>query len=475
MGGLGPDMSALTLLSRENLVTTLGKIPGRKQLVLEPGLTRPLDRVAGMSVLGRAGVEAVLKLEKTSVGPVPPGLTRVYLISANLIQAKYVADQISAGVDDSGAAVGTVHVVLVPRTLAAIHNLFEEEGLAGIVELHQFCWEFIPLDFDLLSLELPNFFRNQYLAHDHSGLVSAARAIWGLQSIYGAIPNVFAHGRSVRKLMNLVNVFSLHYGQPKTKQADIGYLYIFERDVDWASCLLSPLTYEGLLDEVFGISCGTVEFGKEVTGADQPTKLQLSSKDKMFDKIRNKHFASIFSVLGVTAKQLSAAQAAASGMNITEMKSFVQNDLKNMKAQSRAVALHIGASERIQKLKGRYFETQLPVEHTIIANTSTRENIEYIEDRMAQLVPYTVSLRLIALLSLASDGLAHGDATKLKNQFMQAYGFHHIITWNNLCKLGGVGSTPLSLLVNGSKAHQQGASGLGEGPPLQLQRWPGGR
>jgi hypothetical protein len=28
----------------------------------------------------------------------------------------------------------------------------------------------------------------------------------------------------------------------------------------------------------------------------------------MFDKIRNKHFASIFSVLGVTAKQLSAAQ-----------------------------------------------------------------------------------------------------------------------------------------------------------------------
>ena len=28
----------------------------------------------------------------------------------------------------------------------------------------------------------------------------------------------------------------------------------------------------------------------------------------MFDKIRNKHFAHIFSVLGVTAKQLSAAQ-----------------------------------------------------------------------------------------------------------------------------------------------------------------------
>ena len=74
------------------------------------------------------------------------------------------------------------------------------------------------------------------------------------------------------------------------------------------SCLLSPLTYEGLLDETFGISCGTVEFPPEVTKTETATKLQLSCKDKMFDKIRNKHFATIFSVLGVTAKQLAAAQ-----------------------------------------------------------------------------------------------------------------------------------------------------------------------
>ena len=36
-------------------------------------------------------------------------------------------------------------------------------------------------------------------------------------------------------------------------QVDIGHLFVFVRDVDWTSCLLSPLTYEGLLDEVFGI------------------------------------------------------------------------------------------------------------------------------------------------------------------------------------------------------------------------------
>ena len=70
------------------------------------------------------------------------------------------------------------------------------------------------------------------------------------------------------------------------------------------------------MDETFGISCGTVEFPPDVTKTETPTKLQLSCKDKMFDKIRNKHFATIFSVLGVTAKQLAAAQVSLTFKNI---------------------------------------------------------------------------------------------------------------------------------------------------------------
>merc|ERR1712156_858271 len=125
-------------------------------------------------------------------------------------------------------------------------------------------------------------------------------------------------------------------------------------------------------------------FPPEVTKTETPTKLQLSCKDKMFDKIRNKHFASIFSVLGVTAKQLSAAQAAASSMSVTEMKKFVANDLRVMKAQSKAVALHISASEAIQREKGGHFETQLPVEHSLVSGGAGRDTISYIEDCIAQ-------------------------------------------------------------------------------------------
>jgi len=432
MGGLGPDLSALSLLSQDSLATVLRAVPGRKQLVLEPGLMRPLDRVASMSVLTAAGVDNVFKFDRKGAPALRAGQTRVYLISANLIQAKLVADQVS----EAGTSGGQVHVVLLPRLLASIQRLFEEEGLGGHTLLHGFAWEFVPLDYDLLSLEMPGYFRRHYLERDPSLLPAVARALWGLQSLYGAIPSVFAQGRTVRRLLNLAELYSQTYGRPRAKAPEIGHLVILDRDVDWASCLLSPLTYEGLLDETFGISCGTVEFPTEVAKAETPTRLQLSSKDKMFDKIRNKHFATIFTVLGVTAKQLAAAQGAAANMSVTQMKQFVANDLRAMKTQSKAVALHIGASEAIQREKGDMMEAQLPVEHSIVSNSAPRDSFSYIEDCMAQMKPMAVSIRLVCLLSHCSDGLALADYQRLKTQFVQSYGFHHLVTWNNLLKVG---------------------------------------
>jgi len=465
MSGFGPDMSALNLLSQANLSTVLNKIPGKKQLILEPGLMKPLDRVANMTVLSKAGVDKVFKFDRKNCPPLTSNQTRTYLISSNLITAKLVADQITESLTTTSAL---IHIILLPRKLSSIDKLFEEEGLAGYVELHQYAWEFIPIDYDLLSLELPAVFRTQFLSGDLSYLPAVARAIWGLQSIFGNIPNILAVGRNVQRLFKLEKQFHKHFGQYKQSQPDIGSLFVFERDTDWTSCLLSPLTYEGLLDETFGVSCGTVEFGPEVTKTEASTKLQLSSMDKMFDKIRNKHFASIFTVLGVTAKQLSAAQAAAGNMSVSQMKQFVANDLRVMKSQSKAVALHISASEAIQREKGSNFETQLPVEHALVSGVNTKENISYIEDCMALLKPMTIALRLISLLSHCGDGLLLSDYQRLKTQFIQAYGFNHLVTWNNLVKLGIIrikgGVTQSSSLSNiKAEAASLAASKIGIG------------
>lgn len=52
-----------------------------------------------------------------------------------------------------------VHVVVVPRLVSWVTGLLEEEGLYGALKLHEFCPDFIPLNDDLLSLEMTSFFR----------------------------------------------------------------------------------------------------------------------------------------------------------------------------------------------------------------------------------------------------------------------------------------------------------------------------
>ena len=50
-------------------------------------------------------------------------------------------------------------------------------------------------------------------------------------------------------------------------------------DVDFVTPLCTQVTYEGLLDDTFGISSGFIEFGPEVTGTDKSMKMLLTAQD----------------------------------------------------------------------------------------------------------------------------------------------------------------------------------------------------
>jgi hypothetical protein len=82
----------------------------------------------------------------------------------------------------------------------------------------------------------------------------------------------------------------------------VGHLLLIDREVDFASCLLSPVSYEALLDDVFGITCGNITMEDPATK--QSAKVSLSKQDKLFDMIRFKPFSSIFSFLSCHARQL---------------------------------------------------------------------------------------------------------------------------------------------------------------------------
>jgi hypothetical protein len=345
------------------------------------------------------------------------------------------------------------HLIFVPSDLVAVQQLLEEEGVHGIVTVHVFQWELIKLDGGVLSYELPGLFKMLFVDGDRSMLPAVARSLWSLQLLFGRIPLTLTQGRFSLQVRRMVDILCNEMGTSDKADSDIRCMLIVDRDVDYASVLLTPVTYVGLLDEVFGISSGTVELDARVTGnqdgAEKKRNYQLSSTDDIYNEIKNRHFSDVFPFLSSKVKELHSKYDRSRTMVLQELKHYVANELQKMTALKRSLSYHIGVCEVINDEMGHRFQYLHQVEQNMLEGRNKRENISYIEECIAT-SGKLASLRLLCLLALTQDGLSVDEATLLKTQFLHCCGYEHLVTFHNLEKLGlltrqGTGTNPGSI------------------------------
>ena len=223
---------------------------------------------------------------------------------------------------------------------------------------------------------------------------------------------------------------------------EISHLLVFDRDADYVTPLMTQLTYEGALDDHFGIQAGVVEFPGKVVGQDTPRKVPLNSKDTIYDNIRNKHFASVSNYLIMKLREVKAKKEQAQTMTASQMKEFVANELRTLQVSYDTLALHLRACESITKSVKQNFERQLTTEHGLVTGAGNAgEAREFLRNCLACMLPLTDNLRMLCLYSLTQDGLSHKEYKKLAAQVLAAHGHKHLITLSNLRQLNLLCST----------------------------------
>lgn len=347
---------------------------------------------------------------------------------------KWICDVVNA--DKAVGKFRRYKIVFTPQKFYACEALLEEQGIFGDVTTDE--WEFflLPLDDDILSLELPEFFRDNFLEGDQRWVRTVGSAMNLLNSLYGPFSKVYGIGRCSKMAYESWRE-QVKEVEQKTQQAEIGNVFLIDRDVDFVTPLCSQVVYEGLVDDIFRIKCGCAEFGPEVTSSDKSIKVMLNSQDKVFNEIRNEHFSNVFSFLSQKAKNLQTAYDKRQGMDIQQIKTFVSEELKGLKQEHRLLSLHIGASESMMKKKTKQdFQELLKTEHSLLEGFEVRECISFIEEHINRQVSMLESLRLLCLLSLTENGLLPKDYRSLKAQFLQSYGVDHLLTFANLRQIG---------------------------------------
>ena len=114
---------------------------------------------------------------------------------------------------------------------------------------------FYPLESDVISMETDNVFKDLFIANDTSSLYNIACSLVTLQSLYGVFPNVAGKGRCARQVFDLMVRMRRDIGAEfeTTVPPQFDALLILDRTADLTTPVVTQLTYEGLVDEFYGI------------------------------------------------------------------------------------------------------------------------------------------------------------------------------------------------------------------------------
>ncbi|XP_055614309.1 vacuolar protein sorting-associated protein 33B [Uranotaenia lowii] len=444
-------------IAQEKLQHILYSIPLDKDLIIEPTLIKPLEHVVGATWLRKKGIDKIYKFDPKNAPPKRKQF--IYFLTSNLLTFKSALDQISSYHSQmSSGLVAEVdrtnkqyHVVIFPLVLASFEHLLEEEGLYGLVELYSYQWDFICLDQGVMSLELPNVFADIFVRQDGSLLGSIAQSLRIFNMIMGKPKLVFTYGDSSEKVLQIMQ--KIENGK-KTKSGegrdaiDFNTMLIVDRDRDYASCLLTPVVYSGLLMEIHKYTSGSltvdansnkIKNGKLAilknendTKINQETIRMNGSQDMVYQENRYRHFAEVIGLLSSQAKNLGLeGKSFSKDMKISEMKEYVTNKLPKVAAQKKELFKHLLLCETIMEDIGGNFEKLQLIEESMLTNTNRKQIMAFVDELLAADAHKFNILRLICLYHI-TIGLTSEDMTKLMTSYLNAFGYQHLGVFNNL-------------------------------------------
>lgn len=421
---LDDRLNVLQQISQRKLIEILDTIPGSKDLVIEQKLMKILDCFVGITLLKRYGVEKIYKMEQGLKLTSPQ---HVFLVSSDLIACKRVLDQIQSEIPANARphVPPSHHILVTPFVPTVLNSIIEEEGLSGLVTLQTLSWEFIRLDGNVLSLE-NCMFTDLYYHKDTTLLPALARGLWSLQLILGTPRLTVSVGKHSQQTLKIMESMRQCLGSSNIEN-ETGALIMIDRNCDLVTPLLIPVTYAGLLHEVVEINVGVGTLDKSQTRLDP-------DKDQIYGEVRDMPCNEVFPILHGKAASLKSEQSAIQTMKLAEMERYVATRLHKTRDLTRQLAFHIFACQLIADTLSSDFPTLQMIERWILECKERKECLNHIERYIDEHPLRTI--RLLCLLSIASDGVTQNELHSVQKLHLHARGYKHIPLFYKLQSMG---------------------------------------
>ncbi|KAF1788118.1 Sec1-like, domain 2 [Phytophthora cactorum] len=343
-------------------------------------------------------------------------------------------------------------VLWLPAATSDVALEMERQGVAGFIRQANLGLGLIPVDRGVAALCHDSVFGELYVKGDSRALTDVVKSVLAVEKHTGRrILDVTCHGffaQRVKKMLELA-----HRQQQKIKmnrvagvkegEADVATamdkLVVIDRMEDPLSMLLTPMTYEGLLDALVGVNHGVVTYEKEdeeteeaptdrgpsstsssKTGSTSTTtqKVVLNHLDALFDEIRDVNFNLVSNQLVDVAKDLATEVRGSSAGSTAGLPKDSQAEFQKVKAllakaphlvkKKRSLAHHLQLVQRIREL--------------------TKDVDNFLEEAILREPPLNLYdvVKLLCLCSLVRGGLKPDTLAWYRQQLCHTYG-HQIL------------------------------------------------
>ncbi|XP_057331707.1 vacuolar protein sorting-associated protein 33A [Microplitis mediator] len=435
--------------ARKQLLCLIEKCDGPKAIVWDQSLAGPVGLIAKYNLLEEYGVVKMYELVGGQL-PLTNVTNIIFIVRPHLDLIDLIAENVHG---EQNRSAKEFHLFFVPRKSLLCKKKLENRGVLGNFTLiEEFVCDLFPFDNDLISMELNETFKEFHLENDPTCLYQVALAIQNLQKLYGKISKISGRGPAASKVWNLLKRLDREEEEKdikayrgSTTPVRIDHLLLIDRSIDLLSPLVTQLTYEGLIDEIYNIHCTTIklpakkfhdsESSPTVMSIDKKEQIILNSGEELFAEIRDKNFNGVGPVLSQKAKIISSQFDERHGdKSVQEIKQFVAR-LPYMLATKQSLARHTTIAEMVKEVTDSdSFLERLQVEQELLNCIDTDKPNAYIEDCISQKKPLITVLRLLCIQSLTNSGLKPKLLDYYKREIIQTYGYQHILTLSNLEK-----------------------------------------
>ena len=354
----------------------------------------------------------------------------------------------------------TYHFYFVPKLDISVLNYIDENySLYKAYFDKYFEFELLnfPLDYDLISLEDSQCFKELFLYKFSDCVDNLANLLIKIEEIFGKIKYRYTIGENGQILSKILDKKEKEGFLSEKNANEILACFFFDRSVDYITPMLTEYTYEAMLHANFNIIFNRMKVNTDIIGTqeekhkkkmeemankinttqekdnvineekkpeEQFKKVIVGMEDKFYYMIKNYNFDKIGIFLSRRlSHQTKLFDEGKKNKNYNDIEKNIEM-VKNIKGERASLSNHINIADYMSKrIKTPRSKRRIQLEQTIIyGNKDCLDFIhEYYETEMARKGdPYEL-LKLFCLENLVFGGVKKNIYDIFKNDFLMTY------------------------------------------------------